>query len=87
MSIAAAAAQASMASVTATASPQDTARTGNPSTHARQVTTGVCRRAFSPAYSARPTAQVTPLAAASMIAVMACQPESTERQPASQLRP
>jgi hypothetical protein len=65
------AAQASTASVTATASPQDTARTGNPSAHARQVTTGTCRRAFSPVYSAMPAAQVTPLAAASCIAVMA----------------
>ncbi len=66
-----AAAPASMASVTATASPQDTAPAGNPSAHARHVTTGACRRTFSPAYSAMPAAQVKPPAAASTIAVMA----------------
>jgi hypothetical protein len=65
-----AAAPASTDSVTATASPQYTARTGNAWDQPRQVTARARRRAFTAAYSAMPAAQVTPPAAASSMAVM-----------------
>ena len=63
-------APASTDSVTATASPQYTARTGNAWDHARHVTVRVRRRALTTAYSAMAAAQATPPAAASSIAVM-----------------
>ena len=45
----AAEAVAASASVPATASAQATGFTGNPATHARQVTMGICRRSLTPA--------------------------------------